>query len=172
MSNTGRHLFIDLEDTVIEPVLNGWGRTALLNIEKVKRFIKEFKPNTVNIFSFAIWNTAELDKFNTLCRPGLEQALGIKFNAIPTVDDDIIPMCCNVLGIGQGAVDFDDCSTFWGKHEAFRLNMRHLAKASQRPLEVAFLDDAVFNENFEWPDLKISGRIINIDLMPDCESAA
>jgi hypothetical protein len=86
-------------------------------------------------------------------------------NMVPTVDFHILPACTNIMGMGCDTVDFMEMSNFWGKHEAFRLFIRHTFK--KVPIEqqtyVTLLDDAVMNEQFEWPDLRIIGRIINID---------
>lgn len=77
----------------------------------------------------------------------LEKSLGIVLGNIPTVDDDIIPACCSVMGLSKDTVDFCEMSNFWGKHEAFRLNTRHMFKHDV-DTEVVLLDDAVFNEHF------------------------
>lgn len=160
-----KHLFLDLEDTVIEPVLNGWFRTELIpsNIEKIKTIMSDFKPDFVHVFSFAVWNQTELERFNQGTREMVEQALGIKFSGVPSVDDDIIPSACAVMGICN--VDFDDMSSFWGKHETFRLNVRNMfkyAKPEGLSIEVLLVDDAVMNEEFSWPDLNITGKIVDI----------
>ena len=161
-----KHLFLDLEDTVITPVLDGWFNTHLINVDKIKAFMAEFQPDFVHLFSFAVWNQAELLRFDAGTRPMLEEMLGKKFCTTWTVDDDIIPMCTNVMNLGQGSVTFSDASDFWGKHEAFRLCMRHTFKNTHQhdvDTEVVLLDDAVFNERFHWPDLRISGQVLNID---------
>jgi hypothetical protein len=166
---TRRTLWLDLEDTVLTPVLDGWFNTEVINRTKVQDIIKDFKPDAVSIFSFAIWNQTELEKFNQGTRPTLEQVLGVQFSTIPRVDEDIIPICCEVMGIHKGTVDFQEASNFWSKHQAFRLCLRHLTKNLwkdwQIETEVIFLDDAVFNETFEWPDTHVKGRILNIDTL-------
>lgn len=163
MIKSVRHLWLDLEDTVITPVLDGWFNTHVINVQKVKDFISDFRPDQVHIFSFAVWNEFERNAFNMGTRPMLEKALGVKFSSVPTVDDEILPIACKVMGISKDAVKFSDMSEFWGKHESFRLNMRHLFRANKNQVEVVLLDDAVFNEEFFWPDLNVKGRIINID---------
>jgi hypothetical protein len=162
---TARHLWLDLEDTIITPVVNGWFNVQLMNIVKVRQVIKEFEPDYVHIFSFAIWDQAQLHSFNTLLRDHLERALGVEFSVVPTVDDDILPRCCKVAGIHRDTVSFLEMSDFWGKHEAFRLFMRS-TYADMQPdvsVDVMLLDDSVINESFNWPDLRISGRIFNIE---------
>lgn len=158
-----RHLFLDLEDTVITPVVDGWFNTHPINAEKIKAFIAKFQPHFIHIFSFAIWNQEELKRFNLGTRPMIEQALGVSLSHVPTVDDEILPACISVAKLHHACVTFSDMSDFWGKHEAFRLNMRHMFKSGQVKVEVALLDDMVYNEAFEWPDLKVKGHILNID---------
>lgn len=164
-----RHAFFDLEDTVINPVLNGWFNTQLINSRKVRTFMQEFKPDFVHVFSFAIWDQHQLFGFNNGTRERLERMIGAPFQWVPTVDEDIIPVCARILGMSPDVVTFQDASDFWGKHESFRLCMRHRFRDGSTPVELAFLDDAVYNENFEWPDLQVKGRILNIDQMySDC----
>lgn len=166
---TLKHLFLDLEDTIIFPVMNGWNDTHLVNVEKIKAFIADFKPDQVHIFSFAIWNQRELKGFMNGTRMMIQDALGVKFTVVPTVDDDIIPRCCDMMGLNRSTVDFQEMSNFWGKHEAFRLFVRSKLQTGwvkwKIESEVVLLDDAVWDENFEWPDLHVKGRIINIDKM-------
>lgn len=164
---TKRHLFLDLEDTVIEPVLKGWHATEMINVAKVKAFIAEFKPHEVHLFSFAVWDNQQKAMFQQGTQPMLEAALGIRLHSIPTVDDDIIPAVCNVLGLPRSSMDFDDLSTFCGKHDAFRHCMRNLFKHSSSLKELVLLDDAVYNETSEWPDLQVKLRILNIDQMKE-----
>lgn len=99
----------------------------------------------------------------------IEEALGTHLTNTPTVDNDIIPACCRVLGITPGSVDFSEASAFWSKHQGFRLFCLDHFKNAWRgwglETEVVFLDDAVFNETFEWPDLHVKGRILNIDTL-------
>lgn len=161
-----KHLFLDLEDTIITPVTEGWWCTELINVQKIKDVIAEFQPDVINIFSFAIWNDMELESFNKGTRPMIEQALGRTLSAVPRVEGEIIEACCNEMWLARERVDFIDLNHFWGKHEAFRLNMRHLFKNAwdkwQQETVVMLLDDAVMNENFEWPDLHIKGMIKDI----------
>ena len=162
-----KHVFLDLEDTIITPVLQGWYKTEVINVAKVKAFIAEFKPDFVHLFSFAIWNQEEMEKYRAGTKPMLETALGIKLSWEPIVDDEILPNCMKVLNLRPGTVTFSDMSDFWGKQEAFRLNMRHRFKDNSTPVEVVLLDDAVYNETFEFHGLQVKGRVLNIDQMEE-----
>lgn len=172
MTSPTRHLFLDLESTIITPVLDGWFNTHLINLEKIKAFINEFQPHLIHIFSFAIWNEEELKRFNLGTRPMIEQALGRQLSYVPTVDGEILPACTAVAKLHNSCITFADMSDFWGKHEAFRLNMRHMFKSGQAEVEVALLDDMVYNESFVWPDLKVRGRILNIDQLGESSGSS
>ena len=167
-----RHLFLDLEDTIITPVLNGWWNTELINVQKIRAIIAEFKPASMHLFSFALWNQAQLEQFTASnTKSMIEDALGMKFASRWTVDENIIPMCCSIMRLSPEKVDFQEMSNFWSKHEAFRLSMRWLFRSSwktwEQENEVLLLDDAVINEDFHWPDLHVRGTIANIDNLPE-----
>lgn len=162
-----KHLWFDLENTIITPVTEGWFNTHIINSEKIKKIISEFKPDFYHLFSFAVWNEHELIRFNQGTQPMIENHFKFKFCTTWTVDDEIIPKCCEVLKLVPSTVEFSDAVSFWGKHESFRLCMRQTYKNTFRhdvDTEVMFLDDDVINEKFEWSDLRIKGSIVNIDL--------
>jgi hypothetical protein len=140
----------------------------MINVELVKHFIQVFRPDRVNIFSFAIWNQHELTGFTKHTRPMLEASLGITLNLVPTVDTDIIPVCCKEMGLTSSTVDFQECSNFWSKQGAFRLFMRHHAKNLKRHgqlLHAILLDDAVYDETLTWNDHECTASVsqLNID---------
>ena len=163
-----KHLFLDLEDTIITPVIEGWWNVELVNVDKIKSFINEFQPDVVNIFSFALHGDIDRNNFSASnCKSMIEKALGVSIGNVPIVENEIIQACCNQKWISADRVDFMDIRDFWGKHDAFRLWTKHLFEHSfknwQQETEVVLLDDDVFNEHFQWPDMKVSGRILNID---------
>lgn len=166
---TKKQLWLDLEDTVIHPVTNGWGNTQLMNIAQVKEFIGEFKPDELHIFSYALWNPFELRQFNHSVRSFLEERLGLPISLTPLVDDEIVPGCCRVMGISPERVTFSDASDFWSKQEGFRLFMRHLHsntwKETGVAVDVVLLDDIVIDETWVFPKLHLSGRTLNIDTL-------
>ena len=162
-----RHLFLDLEDTIITPVLEGWPNTYLINTEKIRRAIAEFKPHSLHIFSFAIHNDFERERFCFFVKERIEKVLGMPLGLVPTVDVEIEQACCDILRMSPDRVDFNDMSDFWSKQESFRLFSRFIYRNSwknwQQEVEVMFLDDAVEDENFEFPNLHLKGFIRNID---------
>lgn len=163
-----REIFLDIEDTICTPIIEGWHRFELINLDKIREVLTGFEPHSVSIFSFAIWDKHQLGLFNQHCRPHLEQALGVTFNLVPTTDDDVIPACCRQMGISRSTVDFQEMASFWGKQGAFRLFCREHAKRLRQfspstSLHLLLLDDAVYNERLIWSDLQTIVEQRNID---------
>jgi len=150
--------------------MNGWFNVELIpeQIAKVKRFIAEFQPKRVNIFSFAIWDQHQRERFTMGTRPHLEKVLGVPFNLVLSVDDDIIPICCREMNIARETVDFQEMSNFWGKQGAFRLCMRHHAKNMLRhghpALHAVLLDDVVHDEVLTWNDRDCKAVISQLNI--------
>ena len=152
---------------MVTPITSGWANFDLLNLQKIRDVLRSFEPHSVVIFSFAIWDQQQRRLFETYCRPHLERELGVTFDLVLTVDDDIIPTCCRQLGIEPSTVDFQELSAFWGKQGAFRLWARDFAldhrSTSILPLHLLLLDDVVYNERVVWPDLQATVEQRNID---------
>lgn len=152
-------LFLDLESTIITPVGNGWHTFELINIQKIQDVISEFQPNEISVFSFAIHNEHELELFNKITRPWIDNALGRHLVKVPTVSE-IIDKCKIIMGI-QGKVSFMDMLDFWSKNLSFQLFTKNLGEN----LEVLLLDDIVVDQDFSWKEQNIHGKIRNIDSM-------
>lgn len=145
-----RELWLDLEDTVVTPITQGWHIFSIINLEKIQEVVASFAPHTINIFSFAIWDKTQLQLFDTHCRSHLETALGTPFSTVMTVDG-IGRLCCNQLMLSPDRVDFQEMSNFWGKQGAFRLFMRARAEDFAQAndvdrLHALPLDDMVFSQ--------------------------
>lgn len=158
------HLFLDLEGTVITPVLDGWHNTEILNLDKIKDVIWKEQPLTVSIFSFALHNEFDLSAFNCRIRLELERELGVDFARVPLVRD-IKSEVCSIKRLHPNKVDLDDLSSFFGKHDSFRLFVRSLTNTPHpRNIHRKFIlmDDTVFNETWNWPDRNVSGEIVHV----------
>ena len=152
------------------PITSGWSHFELLNIEKVRTAIKSFAPHVLGIFSFAIHDDTQLELFNVLCRPYIEQALGVKLNIVLTVDGHISSTCARQMGIHPSRVDFEEMSAFWGKQGAFRLVMHNRAEQWQKHLSshrlhFLLLDDVVTDEVTTLPRLRTIIEQRNIDTL-------
>ena len=91
---------------------------------------------------------------------------------VPTMIGDIMPACHHVKNIATLEDDLGDVELFlkyWGKQEAFRIFCRHMFSRAWstwgNTTKVMLLDDDVINEDFNFPDLKLSGQIRNIDTL-------
>lgn len=158
-----RMLFLDLEDTVITPAMEGWHLCELINIDKINAFIKKHQIEIVNIFSFAIHNQREKELFIKHNRSMIENALGMKLFEIPTMDDNIIPACCREKGIHQSTLDFADVVSFWSKDLSFILFLKDKFKNNKHQHEIFFLDDAIVDMNFSFPNQNFNAQCFNID---------
>lgn len=177
-----RHLFLDLEDTVITPTAEGWHQSELIwgKLEPIQAFIHAWRPEQVHLFSFALHTLDDLVSFNKWIRPRLENALGMPLVWTPLTDTDILPACCSVKGLRARTVDFSDMSAFWSKQDAFRLFVQHWSAKKGHPgIDAVLFDDMVLDESFEFPALALRGRLFNIDMfdprqLPDsgCGSVA
>lgn len=155
-------LFLDLEDTLITPVLDGWHNTELINVDKIRSFISKNQCEAVHLFSFAIWNQREKELFQKHCQPMIESALGMKLGRIPTVDDDIIPACCEQKRIHPSKVDFSDMSAFWSKDLAFVLCIKQWFRIN-RSVHAILLDDAVEDTKIQFARNNLCIDMFNID---------
>lgn len=157
-----KHLYLDLEGTIITPVPNGWWEAELINVGRIRAFVREFQPDLIHLFSFAIRDEQERGDFNRTTRDTIERVLGQKLTDVPTCSGDIIPVVSRAKGLRED-LSFFDLAQKVGKQEAFRLYVRQEFAAAEQQVEVALLDDVVTNEEFNWSNLKIKGHIINVD---------
>lgn len=158
-----RHLFLDLEETVITSVFESWADAELINQEKVRGFIEKYAPDSVHLFSFALRSELELSGFNFSVRKRLEKSLGITLQLTPIVSQDMKTAIGNALRLSPDRIDFLDISQLIGKQQAFRLYVQSRfqgsSSGSNPPVDVVLLDDSVFQEKFSWPSLRITGRV-------------
>jgi hypothetical protein len=160
------HVFFDLEDTCIDPVMSGWRNTRLINQAKVWSVLESFRPQHIHIFSFALRTQEDLAGFRQWVLPDLEDLFGQRVKLTPTMDR-IKERCCETLGLSTSKVDLTDVSEFWGKQEAFRLYVRgHFTGLDLGKMaEVILVDDMVIDELWTWNKPLLKGHIINIDNM-------
>jgi hypothetical protein len=153
------HLFLDLEDTVITPVLDGWSNAEILldNIALYRDLI--LKADQVNIYSFAIHDQFQLELFRKELQPELELALGRKLGIIPTVDNHIIPAVSRQLKLSHH-LTFSELLDIGSKQFAFPHYVKEVFKGL--PVNVVLLDDAVENSTFAFPNLNLTGQMIRV----------
>ena len=138
-------LVLDLEDTVCEPVIAGWHSTSLLprEIDRIKRFIEAWQPDSVSLFSFAVHDEADRLQFLQYMQPPLETALGIRFAEVPTVLGSIREACAKEHRMAPSKLTFSDMVEFWGKAISFELFCQNRARKAKVPTHFVLIDDAV-----------------------------
>lgn len=72
-------LFLDLEGTVIDAWETG-NIIAIPEFQKVKEYIKDFEPDEIHIFSYAIWNEKDEDDFENIHKVFIEENFDIEIN--------------------------------------------------------------------------------------------
>jgi len=117
METVKKHLFIDLESTLIET----WGVNTLGPKHKVLHLLDEHfehshhnEPLDATVWSFAIWNDTDRIIFNTETKFWLEEEFNLNFIAVPTVDE-MIKAVCKIKGFNIGKLDSWDFIPMWGK---------------------------------------------------------
>lgn len=156
-------LFLDLENTILTPNFSGWQDCELINIDKIIKFINNNNITVVNIFSFALHNNQDKELFIIHCRELIESAIKHHLNLIPTVNEQIIPFCCNQKNRHNKNMTFQELCRFWGKDLSFILFLKEFYKNNKTSQQIFFLDDAIEDFNFEIPKLKLKVATFNID---------
>lgn len=138
---TPTHLFLDLEDTLVEPLWEGLFTIKESGIVKARELIREFHVDSVSLFSLAIQTSHSRDMLiKTGHAQELEDALGIKFNLIPTCDD-MVHAVCRSLKLNPANTTFSDICDFLGKDGMFK----HFVLCLKNDTHKSFilLDDSV-----------------------------
>jgi hypothetical protein len=158
-----KHLFLDLENTLVAPVNNGWESFELINIDKIRKAIDIFSADTISIFSFALWTKNDVDLFNQRARTTIEQTLGRGLTNVFSVHD-ILLKCAATVGKCPSTFNASEInreiSPVIGKQEAFKLFCKSSYNSAA---QVLLIDDTVFDEKFIWPQFNFSGIIYKID---------
>lgn len=131
------HLYLDLEDTIIPPALDGFANLPLINVDKVKYVIEKYKPDYLHIFSFAIYNEHDYKSFAYHLQGRIQDAVGMPVTHVTTVDQIVE----KVFGSLVNRVDVLRC----GKTEVFRTCMLDALITGARDPDdlVILLDDSV-----------------------------
>lgn len=151
-----KHLFLDLEDTLITPVYQGWMSAELKedNIALIRKLCSW--ADDVHVFSFAMHNEKTKLAFQCTIQQWLEGLIGRKFNWNPTTDE-METDCCEHMGImrGIGRFDFSDMTDFYGKEYAFELYIKRriFFKEIKPGDHCMLLDDTIMNpsDKIIWP---------------------
>lgn len=147
-------LLLDLEETLI-PIWNDfWPITE--NCRKISKFVKEFQPDKVETYSFAIWNDGDIETFCNEMSP-IENAIGVQFTRIMSMEHILKDMkrLSPTLRIAK-----EDLHQIFGKDGS----LMFLAMRNWKPnSHIVLIDDAVTDLRMEVHDTIL--EIKNIDNM-------
>lgn len=127
-----RNIFFDLEGVLIESWLDP---VILMNIMPLFANA-DCLVNVINIFSFAIYDDSDRERFNNEIRPRIEDAFGKKVGLVLTRDDIITAVNDKFPGRHIGKYELTD---FYDKETAFQAYVRSL----HNPGEYVLIDDCV-----------------------------
>lgn len=151
-----RVLLLDLEETIIP----AWGNffPIIHKCMAIESFVKEFKPDEVITFSWAIWNDKDIVELEPEL-PFLEKHIGCKFNKIITIEGyiDLVKQYARLPGM-----DFQDFFDFYEKEKClFDLCMNGWKPDSH----IVLIDDVVVECKIEIPKHNTLIEIKNIEKM-------
>lgn len=121
-------IFLDLEDTVVEPIDNGWPQTSLMGNEQlnaVAKIIHGQGDGSATIFSFAIATVFDKKAFNGFVKARLEAAMNVKLGESLTHQDmllasnlkgegNFIPQLSSVIKLGKRTLFINMCQLLDG----------------------------------------------------------
>lgn len=73
------NFFLDLEGTIIQ----SWDNPNLINVDSIKKWLKDRDVKQIHIFSFAIFNKDDQDKFVARFKTPLQDVLGVDIVSWP-----------------------------------------------------------------------------------------
>lgn len=165
MDGAGKRVaFIDLEDTVIAPVLQGWAAAEPIGLARnVGKLLRDWQPDEVRVFSFAVRDERDVQGFREHVQPWLEKLLGFGITKVLTTDGEIFPAVAKLLKLHPSRMEFSDVVDFLGKGGAFKHFTKSCSIRDGEPMEVMLVDDAVDDESFSFPRLRLSGTLVNAE---------
>jgi hypothetical protein len=144
-------VFLDLEETIID----NWDSGMLVNSTRVRDWLHANSVTDVSIFSFAIWDSADLADFNRRLRPWLARALDISVTDAVTVAElwSTDTQCSGTV--------FDNVADFIsvrGKSGTFA----NWCRWKLAGVNALLVDDVVANQEVFWPDA--NQRVVTVNV--------
>lgn len=141
---------LDLEETIIV----SWHSPVPCNTPRIKALLQEHQPEELIVFSFAIDNQKDINRFNKFLKEWLESLLGFKFTRVPS-SQEIMQICFNHTGNHFELFEF---KSVWGKMRAFH----DFCNASFQDAECILIDDVVQNTTFINHDKNLVLKTIKV----------
>lgn len=145
-------VFLDLEGTVI----NNWDDALLLNkCLDIRSWLKCNRVKEVAIFSAAIWNEADKQRFEKVIKPFLEDALDVKIMEWPSMED----VWKSTTWKGVGFENVCEMISLIGKKRMFE----DWCLEKERGNHSILIDDSFGNWAIEHHDSHTSIGIVHVD---------
>jgi len=161
--------FLDLEDTVIDEFGKGFD-AMVVNRARVRKFLRDERPNENRIFSFAIGNEHDCDMYRKVFHRRLELELGVSIAADAGSlfkTEDLRDLCFRPNAQHTTSLFFEndrECIGVYGKDYGFiKFVQLHPEFAD---VECVLLDDAVEEMRVEFPRLGVVVRTVNVTRLP------
>jgi hypothetical protein len=143
-----KHLFIDLEETLIDT----WDNFHLGPVNRINALLDEHFPGQrpsldATVWSFAVWNDKDRDHFNKTMRDFLGGIFGLNFVRVITCEE-MIEAIVAFKGFAKGSIDMVEMSQIWGKEGSFECWVR----LNEGPGHFVLIDDVVPNRTVLLPD--------------------
>jgi hypothetical protein len=153
-------VFLDLEETVIE----SWHSPYYTNIQKVRKWLQDNHVTEAGIFSFAIYDDRDKQRFEAEMKAGLSDVLGIRITTWPSV---LEMMAVDTKYTGTQWIMSADTQSFdtteyinlRGKQQGFI----NYAKATlPESSKVALIDDVIDNLTMTYHDTGMQIELVNV----------
>ena len=158
-----RTLFLDLEDTVIDDFLKGPAAEPR-HTSRVREFIATFQPDTVRIFSFAIYDEKDARAYEQYFQKWLQDLLGVPLDDAASVFrvDDLVRRVRT-----RYKTHFESVSEYiqtMGKTLGF---FQHIDTLDLRDQDIVLIDDAVTSgTRFGWTARNVQATLLNVTELP------
>lgn len=142
--------FWDLEETCI----TSWDEGLLTNISKLREWVSNNQVAEITIFSFAVWNTVDVETFNKNLKQMIETAFAVKVVEVLTAEA-IRKVVCDRMCAEFSLTDF---IALWGKKRSFA----EYCSATLADCTAVLLDDCVPNLTVVDHDQNLVIEYINV----------
>jgi len=147
-----KRVFVDLEETLVR----SWDNPVAINHREVVSFTMKHGEE-VELFSFAVWDDNDVEKFREKMQAGIEKEFGIKIIKVWPCSE-IFKRVRHWTG-----VQFEDheVASIWGKERGFEDFCHSLGNPDT---EFVLLDDTVRNKTICLPDRNVKIKFVKCEV--------
>jgi len=165
MTHIQKHLFVDLEETLIDNWFdaNLASRNRVLDLMFQHGFIgadlQSSPPVDATVWSFAIWGQEDVDNFNKRLRKWLGEVFNLNFVRIVTTEE-MRNAIVELKGFNLG-LDVSEMVQIWSKDRTLE-DWVKLHIKDFRNSEIVLLDDMVMNRTVHFEDDNVKIRFVRV----------